>query len=49
VLFFSGIVTNLSGSTSIPITLTGAVEQEVLGRTSATETGSWTTDLVDRR
>jgi hypothetical protein len=28
------------------VMLTGTIEQEVLGRTFATESGSWTTDLV---
>jgi len=43
---FSGTVTDLLGNGSTPITLSGTVEQDVLGRSSATETGSWTTNLV---
>jgi hypothetical protein len=35
------------GSTPIgPVLLTGTVEQEVLGRTFSTQTGSWTTEIV---
>jgi hypothetical protein len=44
--FFTGELTDLSLVPIGQVTLTGTVEQEVLGRTSSVETGSWTTDLV---
>ena len=43
---FSGTVTDLSHVPLVPVTLSGTVEQLVQGRTSSTDTGSWTTDLV---
>lgn len=39
-------LTNLSHVPIGTIDLSGTVEQEVLGRTSPTELGSWTTDLI---
>jgi hypothetical protein len=43
---YSGQITTLGGTVLGPISLTGTVEQEVLARTTSTELGSWTTDLV---
>jgi hypothetical protein len=43
---YVGTLTDLANTTIGPLTLTGTVEQEVLGRTFETETGTWTTDLV---
>ena len=43
---FSGQITTLGGTLLGPINLSGTVEQEVLGRTTSTELGSWTTDLT---
>lgn len=43
---FSGTVTDLSHVPLVPITLSGSVDQLVQGRTSSTDTGSWTTELV---
>jgi hypothetical protein len=43
---FAGTLTNLSNSPIGTVQLSGTLEQEVLGRTSSTQTGSWTTDLV---
>jgi hypothetical protein len=43
---FTGELTTL-GSTPIgPVILTGMVEQEALGRTTSTQTGTWDTDLL---
>jgi hypothetical protein len=42
---YMGTLTTLSDVPIGPVTLTGTLEQEVIGRTSATETGSWTTDI----
>jgi hypothetical protein len=43
---YNGTLTNLANTPIGPVTLTGTVEQEVLGRTTSTETGSWTVDLL---
>jgi hypothetical protein len=43
---YTGTLTTLGNSVIGPVTLNGTVEQEVLGRTFATETGSWTVDLL---
>jgi hypothetical protein len=43
---FSATLTNLSHVSIGTIQLSGTAEQEVLGRTSATELGSWTTDVI---
>jgi hypothetical protein len=42
---YNGTLTTLGNSLIGPVTLTGTVEQEVLGRTTSAETGSWTVDL----
>lgn len=44
--FFTGELTDLSFNPLGLITLTGTVEQEVFGRTFATQTGSWSTELL---
>ncbi|MGD9616434.1 MAG: hypothetical protein AB7H90_04680 [Alphaproteobacteria bacterium] len=44
-LFF-GTLTTLSDVPIGPLQLAGTVEQEIIGRTFATQTGSWTTNLV---
>ena len=43
---YAGVLTNLSNVPIGPVHLSGVLEQEVLGRTFSTETGSWATDLV---
>jgi len=43
---FTATLTTLANAPLGSITLNGTVEQEVLGRTTSTETGSWTTDLA---
>jgi hypothetical protein len=43
---YSATLTDLSDNPLGTLELTGTAEQEVLGRTSSTELGSWTTDLV---
>jgi hypothetical protein len=43
---YSGVLTTLSHVPIGSIALSGTVEQEVLGRTFATEIGSWTTKLL---
>ncbi len=43
---YDGTLTNLSHVPIGPITLTGTVEEEVLGRTFSTQTGSWNTELL---
>jgi hypothetical protein len=44
---YSGELTTYPGGTPItPVNLTGTIEQEVLGRTSNTETGTWVTDIT---
>lgn len=43
---YDGTLTTLGGTLIGPFSLTGTVEELVLGRTSDTELGSWTTDLV---
>jgi hypothetical protein len=42
----SGEITTLSGTPISPFSLTGTVEQDVIGRMSATATGTWTVDLT---
>jgi len=44
---YVGTLTDLTNTPIGPITLTGTIEQEVLGRTFSTELGSWTTDIVN--
>ncbi len=43
---YVGTLTDLANTTIGSLTLTVTVEQEVLGRTFDTETGTWTTELV---
>jgi len=43
---YDGTLTTLGGALIGSFSLTGTVEELVLGRTSDTELGSWTTDLV---
>ena len=43
---YAGVLTNLSNVPIGPVHLSGVLEQEVLGRTFSTETGSWATDLI---
>ncbi len=43
---YVGTLTTLSNVPIGPVQLSGSFEQEVLGRTFSTETGSWTTDVV---
>ena len=43
---YSGMLTTLGSTPLGPISLTGTMEQEVLGRTFATELGTWETELV---
>jgi hypothetical protein len=43
---YTAVLTNLSNVPIGSVQLSGTVEQEVLGRTTATETGSWTVDLL---
>ena len=44
---YNGVLTDLSHvPTGSSITLTGSLEQEVLGRTTDTETGSWDTKIL---
>jgi len=43
---YEGTLTTLSNTPIGPITLSGTVEQLVLGRTSATQTGTWNTELL---
>jgi hypothetical protein len=43
---FVGSLTTLGNTPIGPVTLTGTVDQEVLGRTFSTQTGSWTTALM---
>jgi hypothetical protein len=43
---YVGALTTIANTPIGSITLTGTVEQEVLGRTTSTETGTWTTDLL---
>jgi hypothetical protein len=42
----SAVLTDLSHAPIGTVALSGTVEQEVLGRTSATETGDWPTELL---
>jgi hypothetical protein len=44
---FAGQLTTIMGTPIGPISLSGTVEQEVVGRTTSTELGSWETDLLD--
>jgi hypothetical protein len=43
---YMGELTNLSNSPIGPLDLTGTVTEEILGRMSDTDTGTWTTDLT---
>jgi hypothetical protein len=43
---YTGTLTDTSDHILGPLLLTGSVEEEVLGRTFSTETGSWNTKLV---
>jgi MYXO-CTERM domain-containing protein len=43
---YSGELTTLGGMPVGPVMLTGTLEEEVLGRTTSTALGSWTTDLL---
>jgi hypothetical protein len=43
---YSGTLTDLLHHPIGPVQLSGSVEQEVLGRSFATQTGSWTVDLL---
>jgi hypothetical protein len=43
---YAGMLTTLANTPLGPVMLTGTVEQEVLGRTSSTETGTWQTELL---
>ncbi len=43
---FSGLLTTLGGTPIGPISLTGTVDEDVIGRTFPNETGTWTTDLT---
>jgi hypothetical protein len=43
---YQGTLTSLMHVPIGPVSLSGSLEQEVLGRTTSTETGSWTTDLL---
>ena len=43
---FTAELTDLSNNPKEAITLTGTISEELLGRTSDADTGSWTTDLT---
>jgi hypothetical protein len=43
---FAGLLTTTAGTPIGAVNLSGILEQEVLGRTFATQLGSWTTNLV---
>ena len=43
---YAATLTNLSNVPIGPVQLSGTFEQQVLGRTFATETGSWTTTII---
>jgi hypothetical protein len=43
---YQGALTTLTNSPIGPVSLSGSLEQAVLGRTTSTQTGSWTTDLL---
>lgn len=43
---YAGILTTLGGVAIGPLSLTGTIEQEVLGRTDPAATGTWDTELV---
>ena len=43
---YSGILTNASNTPIGVVNLTGTVEQEILGRTTSTQTGTWATELL---
>jgi hypothetical protein len=43
---YAATLTTLGNAEIGSVILTGSVEQQVLGRTTSTETGSWTTDLI---
>jgi hypothetical protein len=44
---YTGTLTTLGNILLGPVTLTGTVEQEVIGRTTSAATGSWTVDLLN--
>jgi hypothetical protein len=43
---YAGILTTLGSVPIEPISLTGTIEQEVVGRTDPTATGTWETEIV---
>src|ERR1700760_3549037 len=43
---YTGQLTTMSNTPIGAVSLTGTVEQEIVGRTFSTETGSWTADIV---
>lgn len=43
---FTGLLTTLSGTPIGPISLSGTIDEEVVGRTFSTGLGSWTTDVT---
>jgi hypothetical protein len=43
---YAGTLTTLSNTPIGPVTLSGTIEEEVLGRTTSTELGSWAVDIV---
>lgn len=43
---FTGLLTTLTNAPLGSLSLSGSMEQEILGRTFATELGSWATELV---
>jgi PEP-CTERM motif len=45
-VFYAGILTTLGNVPIGPISLSGTMEQEVHGRTSPTELGTWATELI---
>ena len=45
-MLFTGILTDLSNAPLGTVTLVGTMEQEVLGRTFPTQTGSWSIELL---
>lgn len=43
---YAGLLTTTSGVPVMPVTLTGTLEEEVFGRTTSTELGTWNTELL---
>jgi hypothetical protein len=43
---YAATLTTIGGTLIGPVNLAGMVEQEVVGRTSATQTGFWTTEIL---